>query len=151
MPGSLGLTPHHTENTVSDMRKDTRTRVIIAVVAIAVVIVVGSLYRKRHETNVYEIRGTITGIDVAGRQASLEFTHPKNGQRFQLAGEVPTDCRISIDDKPATLADLKVGDTVRVEGTIDSGKRVTAKAIWAMRATPTATAPTTASRPAGAP
>jgi len=133
------------------MRKDTQKRVVIAVVAIAVVIVVGSLYRKRHQTNVYQTQGTITGIDVARRQASLEFTHPKSGQHFQLAGEVPEDCRISIDDKPATLADLKVGDTVRVEGTIDSSKRVTAKAIWAMRTRPTATAPTTAGQPAGAP
>jgi hypothetical protein len=133
------------------MAKDMKTRLIIAVVAIVVVIVVGSEYRRQQKDSVRQIEGTITAIDVAARQASVEFVHPKSGQRFQLAGDVPADCEIRIDDKPATLADLKVGDVVQVKGTMGDNRRVTATAVWATRSTPTATAPAAASRPAGAP
>lgn len=133
------------------MTKDMKTRIIVAVIGVAIVVVVGTQYRKTRTKSLHQTQGTILSIDVASRQATIEFVHPKSGQRFQLAGDVPADCNIHIDGKPATLADLKVGEQVRVEGTVGRDKHVVAKSVWVTRAPTTTSAPTATTRPSGAP
>jgi hypothetical protein len=136
-----------------------KTRIIIAVVGVAVVVIAAVQYRKQREKSLRQIQGTITSIDVASHMAAIEFVHPKSGQRFQLSGRVPPTCDIRINGEPATLADLKVGEQVRVEGSIDSSKRVVAKSVWVTRAPAPASAPAVSpagqpastTRPAGAP
>lgn len=82
--------------------------------AVAVVLYV------RNTTSIVEMgRGTIRTLDVATRQASVEVIVPATGVTRELHGEVASDCAIEIDGKPATLADLRVGDAVEVRARID--------------------------------
>lgn len=60
---------------------------------------------------------TITRIDPARRSGEVEFIHPKSGQLTIVAAEnIPEDCEIEIDGHPATVDDVRVGDTVAITG-----------------------------------
>lgn len=67
----------------------------------------------------YEVpSATVTKLDLAKRTAEIEFVHPKNGRMIAVAGSIPRDCTIYIDDKLAQLDDVRVGDSVAVRGMI---------------------------------
>lgn len=61
---------------------------------------------------------TITRLDLATREGEIEFVHPKSGRTIPVTGQIPPDCPITIDGKPADLADVRVGDKVSVCGLI---------------------------------
>jgi hypothetical protein len=89
----------------------------------------------------HEVRGTLVSVDVAAGKATLEYIDPANGATRDVTGEVPSSCKITIDGKAATLADLKKGDVVvaqadidRYKGTEKSGHRIVAKEIHVTRA-----------------
>ncbi|MFH1747115.1 MAG: hypothetical protein ABIG44_08735 [Planctomycetota bacterium] len=112
---------------------------LLLVAAICVVVLV--ITRAR----VHTITGTITALDVSSRTATLEFVHPKSGRTITLEGSVPLDCDIRIDDRPADLADLRVGEEASVGGAIHGDMSVTANWVRISRATvsdPTTTLPT---------
>lgn len=67
-------------------------------------------------------RGTIRSLDVATRQASVEVIVPATGLTRELQGDISTDCAIEIDGKPASLGDLRVGDSVEVRARIDRSR-----------------------------
>jgi len=84
---------------------------------------------------VREITGTVTSLDPTARTASLVFAHPKTGEPIELSGQVPLECDIRIDDKPAQIAELKVGDVVQVRATIHNNAKITANRIRVTRGT----------------
>lgn len=92
---------------------------------------------------------TITQIDAARRTGEVEFVHPKSGQTMRVtANYIPPECEITINGEPATLADVRVGDTVAVHGTAYADNTV--KPAWVrVKRTTGATQPATASSPAG--
>ncbi len=94
----------------------TRASCAAAVVAAATVVVL-SLFAyglRLVEPRVRELEGRIERLDVATRQATLEFRHPRTGAVIRAAGTVEPDCRIEIDGRGATLDELQPGDHVRV-------------------------------------
>ncbi|HVP10911.1 MAG TPA: hypothetical protein VMV94_06930 [Phycisphaerae bacterium] len=85
---------------------------IIVVVVIVLAVFIG--LRSLAGPPSHEGQGTITAIDLTARRATVEAIDPANGNRRDYIGTVAPDCAITIDDKPAKLEDLKVGDLVRV-------------------------------------
>lgn len=112
-------------------------RIAAFVVIAAVVVICGYGYRMMRPIE-REVSGRIVAIDAASRRAELEFAHPKTGQIIRLAGDVPPDCEVRIDGRPAELADLRPGDNVVVFGSLYrlTGS-VTAKWVRATRNTAT--------------
>jgi len=66
--------------------------------------------------------GTIRSLDLASRRATVEVILPSTGNTRQLEGEVPVECKIEINGKPAGLEDLRVGDAVQVRARIDRSR-----------------------------
>ncbi len=126
----------------------TALRILVAVIGL---IAIGALaYNQLNAGNdgkVRRIRGEVLSIDAAARQAAIEFTHPRSGKKLQITGQVSPECSIRIGEQPATLADVRVGDTAIVEGTLARG-RVTATSVEVERAVPASdTRPAPASQP----
>jgi len=116
------------------MTQRKRMRVLAGLVGLAVVIALGAIVAHRSLQPIErEIDGTIAEIDLESRTAALEFTHPKTGQTMTIRGEVPADCDIRIDGRPATLRDLRIGERISVHGQISMGRRVTALAVRVSR------------------
>jgi hypothetical protein len=89
----------------------------------------------------------ITKLDVAARSGEIEFTHPKSGCPTTVeARNIPPECEITVEGRPADVTALRVGDTVAVSGTFyprDQSARP--QAIHVTRSRPsTESAPTTA-------
>lgn len=83
-----------------------------------------------------EVEGRIVTLDAAARTATLEFKHPKTGESITLAGDVTPTCDIRIDGQAAQLADLKVGEKVKVKGRMYRlSNEVHAERVTANRAT----------------
>jgi hypothetical protein len=107
--------------------------IIIAAFAVfALLIAVLSL--KGSPEKVRNVSGRIVSIDAASRTASLEIVHPKTGATLQLEGHVPLDCNILIDGRPASLAELRAGERVDVEGIIHRDRTLSANRVRASRA-----------------
>lgn len=85
--------------------------VVVVTVAVMVLPDIISAYKVR------TVEGTITFVDVATRQASLEVKSPKDGHLVEIAGVVPEDCPIVINGKTATLDQVATGDRATVGGT----------------------------------
>jgi type II secretory pathway pseudopilin PulG len=128
-------------------------RIGLAAVGVVVVVIFAVSYgSKRSAEKVRQERGTITQIDLAQRMATIEIIHPRSGQLVPITGFVPEPCEIRLDDRPAGLGDLRVGDRVVVEGRIDRDKNITARWIHATRAaSPAAAESAAASAPAPVP
>ena len=91
---------------------------------------------------------TITKMDAAQRTGEVEFVHPKSGQTMRVtAANIPAECEVSINGAPAMLADIRVGDTVSVHGTLYADQSVKPDWIRVKRSTDT-TQPATATSPA---
>jgi hypothetical protein len=87
---------------------------------------------------------------IVSARGVLEFVHPKSGQAMSVTGTIPADCPIFVDDAPAQLSDLRVGDQVAVRGTVFADRSITPQWVRvqrsaAARETP-ASAPSTPSR-----
>lgn len=69
----------------------------------------------------YELKSAVvTRLDVPGRSGEIQFVHPKSGRTmFVAADHIPEDCEILINGERATLADVRVGDTVAVRGLVN--------------------------------
>jgi hypothetical protein len=117
------------------MRTEARRRVVIALVGVAALIVGGLYYAQRMlSTRVRTVEGTLVQLDPAAHRAAIEIRHPKTGQLISIRGDVPAECDIRIDGRAATLADLRLGERVRVQGTITVDGRVTADWVRVTRA-----------------
>lgn len=86
----------------------------------------------------------IAALDVATRSGEIEFIHPKSGRRTTVtARNIPPDCEITIDGRPADVSELRVGDAVAVRGLFypyDQSARP--QAVYVTRTSPV-TQPTT--------
>ena len=103
--------------------------------------------RRLAQPREYDLKSaTVTKLDAAKRSGEIEFVHPKSGQAMTVtAKEIPADCQISINGNPATLADVRVGDTVGVRGLIYADHTVKPQRIRVTRAeAATQSAPATA-------
>ncbi|MGD8453353.1 MAG: hypothetical protein PVJ57_16190 [Phycisphaerae bacterium] len=122
-----------------------KTRVIIAVIGIVVIVAVTAMVARRMlRSKKYTVTGTIVRVDLTTRTAAMAVVHPKTGQTLEIEGRVPPECPIWIDEEPADLEDLRVGETVQVEGVMSWDRTMSANWVRATRAAETpATAPAT--------
>lgn len=90
------------------MNRQTRIGVILVTIAIAVGATAYMIVSRMPKT--YIIDGTITWLDPAQHQASLQFISPRKGELRDMTIDVPADCEILLHGKPAAIGDLKVGD-----------------------------------------
>ena len=101
------------------MTKSVKNTVVLILVGIVVVVSLGiGVVRRMTDMQVRTISGTIMSLDAQARMASIEFVHPKTGRTLQIDGTVPPGCDIRIDDEPADMDDLRIGEQAEVEGTI---------------------------------
>ncbi len=131
------------------MAKNDKIRIGVGIIGVVLVLVIGSKMRSSDKPKEREIEGTITAVNVSLRTASVEFVHPKTGQTMTISSEIPPDCDIQIDGKPAQLEDVRVGESARVVGTMQKDKSVTVRAVRITRTTGTVPAAAPATRPAG--
>jgi hypothetical protein len=118
-----------------------KTRPVLAAAAVVILLAAWLGYKINKRTHVVrEISGTVLSVDPDERTASIEFIHPRTGKAFQLTGHVPETCDITIDGKPATLRDIRVGDVVRAQGALANDKTITVNWARIQRAANTATA-----------
>lgn len=116
------------------MSTSKRNRIVILVAGLIVVAAFGAVSLTRSLASVErEIKGTIASLNLETRHASLSFKHPRTWKDMTVDGVVPADCPITIDGRPATLADLHVGEHVRVRCRITADKRITPLAVVAVR------------------
>lgn len=126
-------------------------RKVLIIIGIVVIAIVAIRMRTSSETKVRELKGAVvTKFDPAARTAEIEFKHPKSGKPMRLAGTVTPECEVLVNNEPAELAELRVGDKVDVRGVIHQGfTEYTVEARWVNAHRPTAeTQPTTTSAPA---
>ncbi len=110
--------------------------IIAAFAGFAILIAVLSL--RGSPEKVRTVSGRVVSMDTTLRTASLEIVHPKTGETLHLEGHVPLDCNIFIDGRPASLAELRAGERVDVEGIIHRDGTLSANRVSASR---TETAP----------
>lgn len=127
-----------------------KTLLVIGVLVVVLGIGAWQAYRAIPKPHVREISGaTVTAVDATARTATIKFTHPKSGQEMELSGIALPDCRVYVNDRPAELTDVHVGDEVAVRGTVYTFPTVRVEAEWvkvirhgsATQPAPPATAP----------
>jgi hypothetical protein len=123
---------------------------VAGLVILCVVAIGWETAQRALRTQVRTVEGTIVQIDAATRQAAVEIVHPKTGKPLRIEGSVPEGCDIQIDGEAARLADLRVGERVRVEGTIKPDLTIVANWVRVTRQDG-ATSQPSASRPSDAP
>jgi len=98
-----------------------KSALIVAVLAVGAVGAV--TWRAAHwaRPRQYELKAAVvTQLDVQARRGEIEFVHPKSGRTMTVAAEhIPENCEILVNGRPATLADVRVGDAVAVRGLIN--------------------------------
>lgn len=105
------------ENWAVASKKVSPTKIALIVVGIAVVVLL--VWQQFAGPVTQEGDGTITAIDAAAGEASMEITDPANGKTREYKGRISPACVITINGKPAKVEDLCVGDRVHVRVTID--------------------------------
>jgi hypothetical protein len=124
-----------------------RKAVILTLFGVIVVALAAWQVRRLAQPHEYELKtATVTKFDAAQRSGEIEFIHPKNGQAMTVtAKDIPPDCLVLINGVQATLADVRVGDTVAVRGLIYADQSVKPQRIRVTRPeTTTQSAPATA-------
>ena len=90
---------------------------------VVVVLVVGvaafEFLRSSSRRFVHEASGTVVAVDPSARTAKLEMIDPANGATRPFDGVIPETCKITLNGRPATLGDLRVGDAVQVRVRIE--------------------------------
>lgn len=113
------LTLLHWSEDETLVKSTTKKVLAVAVLAVVVLAVVGWQIIQQIQPREYQLDSArIAMLDKSARHAKIEFTHPKSGQKMTVAGDVPPDCPIYINEKPAKLDDLRVGDLVAVKARI---------------------------------
>lgn len=111
-----------------------KTNKLLLVAGVLVVVLgmgVWQAYRALPKPQVREISSaTITAVDAAARTATIKFTHPKSGQEMELSGVALPDCRVYVNNQPAEMTDVRVGDQVAVRGTVYTFPTVRVEAEW---------------------
>ena len=92
---------------------------VLAVVLVVAGVAAIEFLRTSSRRFVHEASGTVVAVDPAARTAKLEMIDPANGATRQFDGAIPETCKITINGRPATLADLRVGDAVQVRVRIE--------------------------------
>ena len=101
------------------MDKPKRTARNMAVGGVVIIAVSLLVWVRLSASSVEEGTGSIIALDLAERRASLEVVNPSTGKTRQYDGSIPPECEIMINGKAATLADLRVGDSVRVRASLE--------------------------------
>lgn len=123
---------------------------VIVVAAIVVVAVLSALARRDGGPKVREISGTVVAVDTVTGRAEADVLHPRSGQKLRVSGAVSKECTITINGRPAALADVRPGDEFEAEASIDADRKLTANWIHITR-TDEAMAPPPATQPVGKP
>ena len=89
---------------------------VLAVVLVVAGVAAIEFLRTSSRRFVHEASGTVVAVDPSARTAKLEMIDPANGATRQFDGAIPETCTITVNGRPATLADLRVGDAVPVTG-----------------------------------
>jgi hypothetical protein len=130
-----------------DTPNQNKTRIIIAIVGLIVVVGLWRAISSGKPSGVVKtVPGTVTAIDVANRQATVEIKNSKTGEAFSMTGPLPDDSKIRVDGKPATARDVQVGDKVFITR---QGKGTTILSVDVERELPTSKTKPTATAPAG--
>lgn len=107
--------------TTNEAARNWRIPVAIAVFVVAA----GSYYAFGPDSGKSKVRDDIevriTRVDAEKSELGAEFVHPKDGKTYPLVAHIDDECRITIDGKPAELADLRVGDSAIGTGSLDNG------------------------------
>ncbi|MFO0838723.1 MAG: hypothetical protein U1D55_09355 [Phycisphaerae bacterium] len=123
-----------------------RQKIVIAVVGLIVVGVAAYVQVNRAaESKVRRIRGTVVSVDPLARRATIEFVHPRSGKTIRVTGEAAPNCDVRIGERSASMDEVRVGDSVVVEGAMRAGV-VTATSVQIERASQAAET-TSASQP----
>lgn len=86
-------------------------------IAVILVVIVGGgawYFFGSQQFKVREFQGDVTYVDYASRKAEMELPDPKGGTPMTVSGDIPMDCKITVDGKPGSITDIAVGDRVRV-------------------------------------
>jgi hypothetical protein len=127
-----------------------RKLLIIVVICTAVVAIVAMVVQRAVAPREYTIRtATITAIDAATRTGTIEFVHPKSGQKMSVTASIPPESPITINGAPGRFEDVHIGDQIEARGRYAMG-RTTALSVKVTRST-AATGPAPATTPAGTP
>ena len=95
------------------MTPKARKAILLVVIGVVVLAAVWWQVWRQTRPRIYLLKAaTITKLDPLARTAEIEFTHPKSGRTMRVPSSIPADCQIYINDTPATLTDLRVGDSV---------------------------------------
>lgn len=120
-----------------------RRRLVVALVGVVVVAALGAHQAwKTLRPRVVTVQGTVGTIDLVNRSAALQIVHPKTGQLIEIPGSVPDNCEITIDGQPATLADVRSGEMVTVNGALSATGKATVNWVRVHRAAAPTSAPT---------
>jgi hypothetical protein len=121
--------------------------IVTFLVVVGVAAIAWQVIKSIPQARYYTLEGAIiTAIDPPARTAEIEFIHPRSGRVQRLKGTLAPGGEITLDGAPATIDDLRVGDTVTVGGMVGRDLNVAADKVLATRpARYTDTAP--ASRP----
>lgn len=132
------------------MKSSAKKGLLLAILGVVVVGGVAWQAWRMAKPRAYTLKSaTITKMDAERRTGEVEFVHPKTGQTMRVtAANIPPECEVRINGVPATLADVRVGDTVAVHGTLYYDQTV--KPDWVRVTRPVAATQTApASAPAG--
>ena len=80
---------------------------------------VGGCRKSEPSISVHELAGTILSVDVEDRKLTLQFRAEDSGEMRTIEGTVPADAEIVINDRPAKLADIRIGEFVNVVGSLE--------------------------------
>jgi hypothetical protein len=103
------------------MRKLSRT---VWIIAVAILCLLGLMvWDAMAATGIYTNRGEISGIDIDFNTVVVEI--PVDGQLMTVGGPLVEDVELKKGNRPATLRDFTVGETVTVKWRYtESGHRI---------------------------
>ncbi len=137
---------------MTDARSAKRIRFIVILALVLVAGIVTWRVARPKPGNIRQLNdATITRIDAGAGAAEIEFVHPKTGQTMRLSATVGPNCSITLDGKPATIRDLRVGDKIDVRGVVKKdffGASVEPQQVTVRRGNTATPAAATASQPA---
>lgn len=106
----------------SAARPKNNTPIVVGVIVILVAAGIWYATSDGKRSKIIEAEGRVTFVDYEARQAEIELPDPKRPQPMTIEGEVPADCKFTMNGKPATLEDVRVGDKVRVKASLSKWK-----------------------------
>ncbi len=95
------------------MKRKQIISIVVVVVFVAGLALVTRLANP--DIRVFVVEGTITWLNAAERKMSIQYTSPRKRKLREKTADVPEDCEIILDGKPASLGDLKAGDLIELK------------------------------------